>query len=677
MRGLNLFVYARSRQIPNTSEKVKFSLFLFKNNIISMEKIIFFDTETTGVPRNYQAPITDISNWPRLVQLAWILANVDGSVINKCSYIIYPDSFTIPIDASNVHGITTECARCYGRNIAYVLALFMQDLGRANRIVGHNIDFDLHIVGAELYRLSWSYSQLFNLPVTCTMKSSINYCKLPPFRYGEYKWPKLEELHIKLFGCTFSGVHDAMTDIEVTKKCYFELIRQQVVYDYSLCQIGVNEQINMSQIRIIESGQCGNNVFYELDQNGLLTIYGSGPMFDYDFYNYEAQARTCGFEGQDGPTSESPFYYKGKIITNIIIKNGVTRIGVGAFACCSAVSIIIPNSIISIGVGAFFCCESLLSIIIPNSVVTIEDDVFWGCKSLTSIIIPNSVTNIGGGVFWECSKLTNLVLSNNIIEIPTKRCYHRYGYEWRYPCFEGCKSLKTIMLGDNMYPIPNELFYLSKGGRYKKMDTLLSIYVSDSNLYYSSIDGVLYNKNQTKLLICPAGKSFILISNKVISIEHGAFGDCSFLRSIIIPNSVISIGNETFNNCSSLNSITIPNSVTEIGDYAFSGCSSLNSITIPNSVTEIGDYAFSGCSSLNSITIPNSVTKIGDYAFSDCSSLCEVYLKNPVPPILGRNDFNHTKIEIIYVPTAFVDVYKKVYYAWVKYYNIKIVGCDL
>ena len=194
-------------------------------------KILFFDTETTGVPRNYNAPVTDTYNWPRLVQLGWIITNELGSVAKQRNYIVKPDGFIIPQEAASVHGITTERARREGRDLDSVLYEFVYDLNSVDRIVGHNIDFDKHIVGAEFYRLGMDYSKIFNLPYTCTMQSSINYCKLPPIRYGEYKWPKLEELHIKLFGRTFCGAHDAGADIAATKDCYFELNRIGVIND--------------------------------------------------------------------------------------------------------------------------------------------------------------------------------------------------------------------------------------------------------------------------------------------------------------------------------------------------------------------------------------------------------------------------------------------------------------
>ena len=192
---------------------------------------LFFDTETTGTPRNYKAPVTDSSNWPRLVQLAWIMADKNGNVVKKKSVIIKPDGFSIPSDASAIHGITTERALREGKPLKEVLDEFTTDLSFASQIVGHNIDFDQHIVGAELYRLNMDYSALMYKSSTCTMKSSTNYCAIPnPYsHYGGYKWPSLSELYWKLFRHSFDDAHDALADITATKDCYYELKRRGVI----------------------------------------------------------------------------------------------------------------------------------------------------------------------------------------------------------------------------------------------------------------------------------------------------------------------------------------------------------------------------------------------------------------------------------------------------------------
>lgn len=190
-------------------------------------KYLFFDTETTGVPRNYKAPITDTDNWPRLVQLGAILADEEGTVLDAINLVVYPDGFSIPKEASDVHGITTERAREIGQPLLDVLAQYCELLQQADVVVGHNISFDIHIVGAELYRQGMNTLQLMGKKSVCTMQSSIQYCNIPG-KYGP-KWPKLIELHEVLFGCGFDGAHDAMADIRATKDCFYELQKRGVV----------------------------------------------------------------------------------------------------------------------------------------------------------------------------------------------------------------------------------------------------------------------------------------------------------------------------------------------------------------------------------------------------------------------------------------------------------------
>ena len=118
---------------------------------------IFFDTETTGVPRDYKAPTTDTNNWPRMVQLGWILMDGEGNKLSQKDYIIRPDGYIIPDDAVRIHGITTQRAMEEGRDLAAVVDEFMTDFDQATFIVGHNIDFDKKILGAELIRLHRPY----------------------------------------------------------------------------------------------------------------------------------------------------------------------------------------------------------------------------------------------------------------------------------------------------------------------------------------------------------------------------------------------------------------------------------------------------------------------------------------------------------------------------------------
>ena len=192
-----------------------------------MTRFLFFDTETDGLPKNYKAPVTDLDNWPRLVQIGWIVMNESQDVLEEKEYIIFPDGFIIPKEVSDIHRVTQERAEKGGVPILTVLQEFRTAISQSDYLVGHNIEFDCNIIGAEFIRNN--IESLENkTPRICTMKSSTAFCKLPN-KWGKYKWPKLMELHTKLFGEGFEEAHDAIADIQATAKCFFELLELKVI----------------------------------------------------------------------------------------------------------------------------------------------------------------------------------------------------------------------------------------------------------------------------------------------------------------------------------------------------------------------------------------------------------------------------------------------------------------
>jgi hypothetical protein len=269
------------------------------------------------------------------------------------------------------------------------------------------------------------------------------------------------------------------------------------------------------------------------------------------------------------------------------------------------------------------------AVTIPNTinglpVTSIKNEAFFNCSNLTSITIPNSITSIGIDAFLGCSKLTSVVIPASVTNIGVN-AFHR------------CNRLNSILV-DVLNPA-----------------------------YSSSADGVVFNKEKTRLVRCPGAKAgSYVIPNSVTSIADCAFNYCTNLTSVMIPNSVTNIEIGAFGFCSGLTSISvdaanpayinsadgvvfnkeknclvcypggkvgdyvIPNSVTSIGNEAFMGCSRLTSVTIPDSVTSIGFYAFQGCSGLTSVAIPATVTTIDNCTFRDCTNLTNVTIPNGV-----------------------------------------------
>ena len=389
--------------------------------------------------------------------------------------------------------------------------------------------------------------------------------------------------------------------------------------------------VDFSAYADVQTGSCGDNVKYSLDtETGVLTISGTGDMY------------SCG-----------PFYQNTNI-KSVIIESGVTSIGNEVFyGCTSLTSVTIPDSVTSIGSYVFYKCTRLTSVTIPDSVTSIGDYAFYNCTSLTSVTIGNSVTSIGDWAFSGCYFTSENFVNNSNVELddsskPTivdtdaggfcikdnvlvnMRPAYAIGEVtipnsviiFGYSAFDSCESLISVTIPDSVTCIDDRTF--------SSCTSLTSIEVSGNNKNYSSIDGVLFNKNKSRLITYPAGKtdSKYVMPNSVISIDDDAFDSCINLKSVTIPNSVTSIDSGAFSNCISLTSIEVSGNnknysstdgvlfnkdKSELITYPAGKTDS--EYAIPNSVTSIGNYAFACSTNLTSVSIPNSVTSIDEHAF--------------------------------------------------------------
>ena len=398
-------------------------------------------------------------------------------------------------------------------------------------------------------------------------------------------------------------------------------------------------------------------------------------------------------------------FYSCSSLASVTIKDGVKSIGQAAFGGCSSLkSLSIPNSVTSIGAAAFYDCSNLENITIPISINSVSSNTFRNCTGLESITIPGNIENIGDNAFYGCSNLENVTIKEGVesiggnafrdcsglesiaipasittigsnafygcndlrnITIATDKVYNYGGNNWgtRFLAtdlnvtflvdignyvFNSCTRLVSLTIGDSVESIAlNNAFY--------NCSSLEIIDVSSGNTTYSSMDGILYDKEMDVLVMCPGGKTNVIIPGSVESICDYAFA-YSNLKNVTIGTGVTSIGSSTFYGCNGLESITIPANVTNIGTNAFFGCTNLRNITIATDkvsntisnnwtnrfsatnlnvtfLADVGDYALYGCKNLESITLNSNVTSIGYRSFATISSLKNITIPDSVKNI--------------------------------------------
>ena len=339
---------------------------------------------------------------------------------------------------------------------------------------------------------------------------------------------------------------------------------------------------------IIDKGTCGANLTWSLNNEGVLSISGTGKMTDYSYSSYapwyENKEKVKTVRIDEGVTSLGNYaFFECTNLTTVSISDTIENIGKYCFRGCSFSEISLPESVITIGERAFLYCKKLTGIIIPHKVTKIEKGTFDFCSSLVEVVLPDEISIIDESAFCNCKKLSKINIPQNL------------QYIGDY-AFAFCTNLPGIIIPEGVKSIGIRAF--------NSCDNMSQIAVDINNPYYTSEQGILYNKDKTTLIVSPAGNTE---------------------PDIIIPSSVTYISDDAFTGCKKMSHIIIPEGVTYIGDYAFMYCYGLTSISIPSSVTSIGTSAFYYCFRLSSMTITGGDISIGKAAFDRCDKLIHIH----------------------------------------------------
>lgn len=323
--------------------------------------------------------------------------------------------------------------------------------------------------------------------------------------------------------------------------------------------------------------------------------------------------------------------------------------------CTGLRSIILPDNITEVGNYAFYCCSNLEYVYMPDGVRVIGNSAFASNSRLNQVDIPNGIVRIGNDAFAYCNALKEFHLPLDLETIGDRAFYS--------------SGLRSIEITDRVSSIGQAALASSY---------LKDIYVCEGSEQFSSIDGVLYDRDGKTLFFCPYGKTgTYAIPEGTTTIQSAAFknsslsiisipasctkiGSAAFYNSnisqISLPEGVKTIEANTFEECSNLLYVELPSTIEIIEKEAFRGCKKLSGIKIPEGVTSIGEEAFRACFAFTEIIIPANVKIIGEKAFYYCKNAKTIIMQGTVPPVTKKPSNEQKKVKLI-VPAGCKDVY--------------------
>ncbi len=397
-------------------------------------------------------------------------------------------------------------------------------------------------------------------------------------------------------------------------------------------------------------GYCGEALTWELGEDGVLLIRGTGPMADYT------------------GASKTPWYSQRANILEIQVEAGVTSLGSYAFASCTKVT----------------------KVTLPEGLLVVGRAAFYGCSALETLVLPDSVESLGYQAFYNCSKLSSLHLPASWNACPSYNGSSS-GYNYQGNLFVGCKALTEVVLPDGMTTIPSYAFYNAKYIKTIQLPETLVDLGASAFAGCNALENITLPASVTDLPEYAFSNCSVLaqltLPDDLKSIGRSAFNNCYALETLVLPEGVESLGHQAFYNCTSLSSITLPASwtqcpshksgstgssyqgrlfynckalteivlpegMTEIPDYALYEANYLQSVVVPEGITELKDYAFYGCKALTEINLPEGLLSLGRDAFSGCTSLETLVLPDTVESLGYQAFYNCTKLSSIHLPAS-------------------------